>query len=325
VDELRKDATRGLWVLVRRPRPPRDTECPFCPGAEGLTPPEIAAYRKEGSTPNGPGWQVRVVPEADPYFRVEWDLVREGVGMYDKITPRGASELIIESPRHDATPATLGEEQLESVLSMYRDRLIDLKRDLQIRDVLVSRLHRRTAAGAHPHSRVTAIPIVFDDTRHELRKAREYHQYKRRCLYCDMVRQEIAAEERVVRLTRHFVMLVPYAARAPLETWVLPRQHACLFEEAVGGDSAADLASLLAGYFRTLAAAFGDPEWELTLHSAPNLGVKLLPGEWATVRDDYHWHIEILPPRTRASRLGGIAVIETPPEEAAARLRAAWS
>ena len=76
--------------------------------------PEIAAYRKDGSAPNTPGWTVRVVPERDPYFRIEWELAREGVGMFDMITPRGASELIIESPRHDDTLATMDPEQLEA-------------------------------------------------------------------------------------------------------------------------------------------------------------------------------------------------------------------
>ena len=326
MDELRKDPTRGHWVLIRpKGKWPSAGDCPYCPGAEHFTGPEIAAYRKDGSPPNGPGWSVRVVPEADAYFRIEWELVREGVGMFDRLTPRGASELIVESPRHDDTLATMAPEALETVLWMYRDRLVDLKRDGQIRDILVSRRHKKPGVPPHhPYSRVSAIPIVFDEMRRELREAREYYQYKRRCLYCDMVREEIAAEARVVRVTSHFVVLVPYASRVPLETWILPRQHACLYEEALAPDSAADLARLLAGYFRTLVAGFGDPSWELALHTAPNLEMKVLPSEWATVRDDFHWHIEITPQPERANRVGGIYVNERPPEEAAARLREGW-
>ena len=114
----------------------RATSVPTVPGAEAASGPEIAAYRKDGSAPNTPGWMVRVVAERDPYFRIEDELVREGVGMFDMITPRGASELIVESPRHDDTLATMDPEQLEDVLWMYRDRLLDLKRDSQIRDIL---------------------------------------------------------------------------------------------------------------------------------------------------------------------------------------------
>src|SRR4030095_6092462 len=94
VDELRKDPTRGHWILIRpKAKPSRQTDWPYCPGAEHLTAPAITAYRPEGSTANGPGWTVRVVPEPDAYFRIEWELVREGVGMFDMINPRGGSEL----------------------------------------------------------------------------------------------------------------------------------------------------------------------------------------------------------------------------------------
>lgn len=325
VDELRKDPTRGRWVLVRsRPRPEPEDGCLYCPGAEHRTQ-EIAAYRAEGAPPGGPGWRVRVVPARDPYFRVERELIREGVGMFDRITPRGAAELVIESPRHDDTLASMDPSQIEAVLWMYRDRIVDLKRDPQIRDILVQRHHKKPgAAPQHPHSRVMAIPIVFDETRRELREAREYYQYKRRCLYCDMLRQEVAGEQRVVRLTPHFVVLVPYAAQAALETWILPRQHACAFEEGLGAETAPDLARLLSQHFRTWSKSFGDPGYELVLHSAPNLRSRILPGDWATLRDDYHWHLEVVAHPERATRVGGIFVNETAPEAVAAELRHAW-
>src|SRR5262250_976553 len=272
VDELRKDPTRGHWVLIRpKAKPARQTDCPYCPGAEHLTGPEIAAYRPEGSAPNSPGWSVRVVPEPDAYFRIEWELVREGVGMFDIINPRGASELVIESPRHDDTLASMGPAALESVLWMYRDRLLDLKRDGQIRDILISRRHRKPGVALHhPYSRVTAIPIVFDETRRELREAREYYQYKRRCLYCDILRQEISAEERIVKLTSRFAALVPYAARAPIEVWIVPRQHACSCEDSLTADSARDLARLLVDTYSAISRAFDDPSYEMALHTAPN-------------------------------------------------------
>lgn len=326
MEELRKDPTRGRWVLVRpKPQPSAEGDCPYCPGAEAGTS-EIAAYRKEGARPDGPDWIVRVVPAADAYFRIEWELIREGVGMFDMITPRGASELILESPRHDDTLATMSPEQIESVLWMYRDRLLDLKRDNQIRDILISRHHKKPGVPPHhPYSRVTAIPIVFDEVRQELREAREYYQYKRRCLYCDMLRQEIGTEERIVRLTPGFAVLVPYATRSPLEAWIVPRRHGCAYEETLTSETAPDLARVISQYFRTLAESFGDPGYELVLHTAPNLRSRILQGDWATIRDDYHWHIEVVAWPERVNRVGGIFITEKPPEMAAAELRAAWA
>jgi UDPglucose--hexose-1-phosphate uridylyltransferase len=323
---MRKDPTRGQWVLVRpKAKPVAEGDCPYCPGRESLNGPEIAAYRTDGGVTDGPGWWVRVLPESDPYFRIEWELVREGVGMFDMITPRGASELILESPRHEDTLATMEPAQIESVLWMYRDRLVDLKRDNQIRDILISRHHRKPGVPPHhPYSRVTAIPIVFDEMRRELREAREYYQYKRRCLYCDMLRQETAADERVVQTTSAFIVLVPYAARGPLEVWIVPRQHGCSYEEGLTADTVGGLAGLLSQLFRALAQGFGDPGYEMVLHTAPNLKSRILQGDWATIRDDYHWHIEIAADPERGNRVGGIYVNETPPETTAAELRQAW-
>ncbi len=327
MDELRKDVTGGRWVLVRpSPKPPPlESECPYCPGAEHLSGPEIASYRPDASPPNGPGWMVRVVAEHDPYFRIEWELVREGIGMFDVITPRGASELIVESPHHDATLASMDPGHIGSILWMYRDRIVDLKRDDQIRDILISRHHRKPGVSPHhPYSRVSAVPIVFDAARRELREAREYYQYKRRCLYCDVLRQELASEERVVRVTRFFAALVPYAARTPLETWILPRRHGCSFEDALSPEVVGDLAQLLSGLCRALASSFGDPSYELVLHNAPNVRSRVMKGDWATIQDDYHWHIEVLTHLELVNRVGEIHVNELPPETAAASLREAW-
>jgi UDPglucose--hexose-1-phosphate uridylyltransferase len=268
---------------------------------------------------------VRAIPERDPYFRIELPLTREGVGLYDKITPRGATELIVESPRHDETPATMPEAQWERVLWMYGERIRDLKRDLAIRDILITRRHRIAGARIrHPYSRLTAIPIIFDEGRRKLDEAREYYRYKHRCIYCDIIRQELADRERVVHETERFVAVVPYAARAPFETWILPRQHAAAYEDALSGDLVADLARVLGGCFRTFARALGDPSLEMTLYNAPNRASKVMAGEWATLADDYHWHIGILPRPERLKRIGGIYVNTSPPEDAAGGLREAW-
>ncbi len=327
MSDLRKDPTRGQWVLVRPSgEPPTPlTECPFCPGNERLTPKEIACYRKEGAPADGPSWSVRVIPETDPYFRIERTLEREGVGLYDKITPRGASELIIESPRHEETPGTMPEEQWEKVLWMYGERIRDLKRDLAIRDILITRRHRIPGSRiTHPYSRVTAIPIIFDDVRRKLDEAREYYQYKHRCIYCDIVRQELADAERVVHETERFVALAPYAGRAPFELTVLPRQHGAAYEDALSGDLVADLARLISQCFRTLARVLDDPSVEMTLYTAPNRASKVLAGEWASLADDFHWHIGVIPGPERLKRVGGIYINQTPPESAARSLRDVW-
>ncbi len=327
--ELRKDPTTGKWVLVRAPRtwhedPDQGEDiCPFCPGSERLTPPEIVAYRPGGSSPDEAGWQVRVVPEADPYFTIEEDLVREGIGMFDRVSARGASEIVVEDPDHKVTFAELDEDQLGRVLWMYRDRIQDLKRDVKIRNVMVTRRHGKPGARIrHPYSRVLATPIIFDEIRTELSQAREYYAYKRRCVYCDTGREEMVSGERLIRLTSHFVVFVPYAARVAFEIRVLPRRHACAYED-IGPEQVVDLARLLRGLLGDLARVLGDPPYEMVLHTVPNLQAKIQQGEWDTVARDYHWHLEIMPHPERRMSAAGIAINETLPEEAARLLREA--
>jgi UDPglucose--hexose-1-phosphate uridylyltransferase len=187
--------------------------------------------------------------------------------------------------------------------------------------VVVTRRHGKpTARIHHPYSRVLATPVIFDDIRAELTQAREYFAYKRRCVYCDMVREELASGERLVRTTAEFVAFVPYAARVAYEVRVVPRQHGCAYE-SLSADQAADLARLLRELAASLAKALGDPPYELTLHTAPNLQVKVLQGEWDTVSRDYHWHLEVVPGTEPKAPVAGIAVNETFPEAAAAHLR----
>lgn len=328
--ELRKDPATGRWVLVRRSgRQETDASgnggaCPFCPGNERLTPPEIVAYRPPNSRRDEPGWQVRVVPERDPYFKIEEELVREGVGMFDRVSPRGASEIVVEDPGHEVALAAMDEAQVVRLLWMYRDRIQDLKRDSKIRSIIVTRRYRKEGARIrHPYSRILATPIVFDDLRVELQQAREYYEYKRRCVYCDVIREELGRGERVVRTSQHFVALVPYAARVPFELRILPRRHACVYEE-ITADQVPDLARMMLAVFGVLAKTLGDPGYEMVLHTAPNLQVRMLQGEWDTVARDYHWHLEILPAPERRTAVGGIAVTETFPEEAARLLREAF-
>jgi UDPglucose--hexose-1-phosphate uridylyltransferase len=86
MSELRKDPIVDRWVIVapeRARRPEMTVEharhapsaiCPFCPGQEGHTPPELLARRAPGTQRNAPGWTLRVFPNKFPALRVEGDL-----------------------------------------------------------------------------------------------------------------------------------------------------------------------------------------------------------------------------------------------------------
>jgi UDPglucose--hexose-1-phosphate uridylyltransferase len=321
--ELRKDPTSGRWVLIqnRATRPSDGTRCPFCPGHEAETPPEIAAYRSDGQLPNSSEWLVRVIPERSPLLQIEGDIQREGLGIFDKVSGRGASEIVIERPDHGASWDSWPTGDIERLLWMYRERIVDLYRDPQIRTVVVFRRERSANSQVqHPFSRIIGAPIIFDDLRQELTTARQYFAYKQRCLYCDISYQERRDGLRVVTESTHFLVYTPFASRRPFETWVVPTAHCHRFEDS-SPPVMSDLTRVLQDVVRRLHAVRPGVPLELSIHTAPNRGMRLRDDEWQSLSDDYHWHIEIEPNGPTRASLGGFSVNPVSPETAAKELR----
>jgi UDPglucose--hexose-1-phosphate uridylyltransferase len=326
--ELRKDPVTGRWVIVRTERPHRPEDfrlppvvrapgpCALCEGNEHETPPELLAYRGDGQQPNGPGWRVRVVPSRFPTLRVEGQLERRGHGLYDLMNGVGAHELVVESGRHDESLRTLPAPALEEVVHAYQERMLDLRRDARFRSVVIfkSSRHADVPALDHPHSQVLATPTPPPDLEHELLQARDHFAYRERCLFCDILQQEGDEGSRVVIELEHVLALVPFAARTPFETWLLPRRHLPGFEHVTAGERR-DLARALKTVLQRSHALLGEVPVGFVLHSAPF-------GE----RDAsfFHWHVELTPAAAVPGVLpegSGFAVNPLPPEDAAQFLR----
>jgi UDPglucose--hexose-1-phosphate uridylyltransferase len=330
VPELRKDPVTGRWVIISTDRHKRPNDfvferariigrehCPFCPGHESLTPPEIMSYRQNGSAPNAPGWDVRVVPNKFPALQVEGTLDREGEGMFDRMNGIGAHEVIIETPNHDRTLASMSEPEIERVLFAYRDRIGDLKKDFRLRYILIFKNHG-AAAGAtleHTHSQLIALPIVPDFVREEIDGARRHFAAKDRCVYCDIVHQEIRDGRRVILENADVVALAPYAPRFAFETWLLPKRHGAQFEEAPRHEYEG-LARMIKAVLQRIDRALESPAYNLILHTSPFS---------EDTSETYHWHLELMPKLTKVAGFEwgtGFYINPTSPEEAARVLRA---
>ena len=326
--ELRRDPVLGRWVIIATdravrpqdlradPRPAAGAFCPFCEGHEDSTPPEIHAYRGRDTRANGPGWRVRTVPNKHPALQVEGELDKRGDGIYDLMSGIGAHEVIIETPKHAASFTDLEPAQAHDVIGMYRDRMNDLKRDRRLVYGLIFK-NVGTAAGAlvgHSHSQLICTPTVPKTVAEEMARTKEYFDFRGRCLFCDMVRQELASYARVVKETPSFLAFAPFAARFPFETWILPKRHASHFENGARSELE-ELADCLRGTLLKLERALDRPPYNYLIHSAPFDRQDL---------DTYHWHIEIIP---RLVPLAGFEwgtdfyVNPVPPEKAAEYLR----
>ncbi|MBM4278388.1 MAG: galactose-1-phosphate uridylyltransferase [Deltaproteobacteria bacterium] len=328
--ELRKDPIYGRWVIIatersRRPsdftseeRRPIGGFCPLCEGNEDRTPPEVLAFRDNGTPPNSPGWLLRVVPNKFPALRIEGELDREGEGIYDKMNGIGAHEVVVETPQHSETLSTLPLRGVENILWAYRERMVDLRRDQRLRHVLVFKNYG-SAAGAsleHSHSQIIALPIIPTRVREEIEGSKSYFLYKDRCVFCDIIRQELRQRTRVITENSGFVSIAPFASRFPFETWILPKIHQTSYEqmEALLYGQAAEI---LSDTLRRLRQVLDDPPYNYIIHTSS------YPEQ---DRDYYHWHIEIMPKLTKVAGFEwgtGFYINPTPPEEAAEYLREA--
>jgi UDPglucose--hexose-1-phosphate uridylyltransferase len=247
---------------------------------------------------------------------IEGDLNREGRGLFDKMNGIGAHEVIIETPDHNKDLIDLDKKQMEDVIWAYRERTIDLKKDPRFRYILIFK-NQGEAAGAsleHSHSQLIATPIVPKRVTEELEGAGKYYEYKERCIFCDIVKQEISENERVILQNDSFISIEPFAPRFPFETWILPKKHSPAFEKIKKEETPA-LAAILRETLQRLAKALNNPPYNYILHTSPV----------DSYHDkEYHWHVEIMPKLTRVAGFEwgtGFYINPTAPEDAATYLK----
>lgn len=335
--ELRKDPIIGRWVIIateRAKRPdqffssthegPPENPCPFCEGSESHTPPEIYAIRPRYSPANKPGWELRVVPSVAPFLGIEGDLERRGKGLYDMMNGIGAHEIIIETNQHIANMADLSEEQITKVITCYIDRMVDLEKDTRFKYVLMFKNYGWTAGGGrvnHSRSQLIATPINPKRVKEELVGAKRYYNYHERCIFCDLIKQELEFKERVILEIDGFIAIAPFAARFPFEVWILPKKHSCDFTR-LEMPARLDLSRIIKKVLTKIKKGLNDPPYNYILHTAPFRRQKV--GYWKSIDYDYHWHIEIMPRLTRVAGFEwgtGFYICPLPPENAAKFLR----
>jgi UDPglucose--hexose-1-phosphate uridylyltransferase len=214
------------------------------------------------------------------------------------MSPVGAHEVLVENPRHERQLWNASDAEIEQFLLLVAHRIQDLKRDARFKYISVFKNHGINAGQEfeHPSSQLTATTFVPRRVLYELRAGRDYFKAKERCVFCDIISQEIQQIQRVIEVRGDFIALGPYAPRVPYETWIMPRSHEAAFER-FGLSRPASMRDLGALLRRTLQRVRTvTDEFHLVLHTSPNSRHRSQSLDyWKTLDEDYHWHIEILP------------------------------
>lgn len=326
--ELRRDPIVGRWVIIDTDHPSRpedfekepitfrDGDCPFCYGNEATTPPEIEVIRDPATESNKPGWLVRAVANKFPALQIEGDIQRRGLGLYDMSSGIGAHEIIIQTPYHQKELSDLEDYEVENVIKMYCRRMTDLYKDTRFKYILLFKNYGPSSGASleHPHTQLIALPMIPKNVQEELDGAFEYFDYRERCIFCDINRQELQEKERIVFESRYFLAFCPYVSRFPFEVWIVPKKHQDAFCQ-MNHEQILELAKMLKSALQRIKDVLLQPAYNFIIHTSP-INVEH--------REGYHWHIELMPKLTRVAGFEwgtGFYIVPTPPELAAKYLR----
>lgn len=327
--QLRKDPIVGRWVIIARTRARRpgnfvdrdnhewekaDRECPFC------------NVRQESSQSVFTSGDVRIVSSELYRLGGHQELSRTKKGLYDVIDGLGAHEIVIETPEHLTNMADLTVDQIQMVFEAYSARMQELEKNSQFRYVLAYKNYGSTAGGhkrSHTCSHIVATPVRPLRVKEKLIGAKKYFDVHHRCVYCDLIAQELKSRERIIYETEHFLAVTPFAARLLFEMLILPKVHHCDFPKGIVGKEN-DLAAMMKVLLKKLQQGLDDPAYNFVVQTAPFARGSLGERKWESIEEDYHWHIELMPRLTRVAGFEkgtGFYICAIPPENMSEYLR----
>jgi len=241
--ELRKDVLTDQWVAISTSRGNRPTEqnpqeishfsnrkhdprCPFCPGNEKETPPEIMAAREKGS-PNDSGWRIRVVPNKYPAVMEKAPKIIQRAFPFKGMAGEGRHEVVIETREHNLPFGNYSDEHVTELFLAERSRFRSLYSDPKTESVIYFK-NSGSKAGIslhHPHSQIISLPVAPPALKNRMNLLDRHWEKKGRCLVCDYIKKEIEAGVRIIQKDNDLLICHPYGSKTPFETWIMPLTH----------------------------------------------------------------------------------------------------
>lgn len=267
--------------LVEERSPDDLIHCPFCRADAQETPILELPHLSQDH------WQIRVVPNKYPALSPDVQPHRSLSGIYLELPGYGHHEVMIESPDHYQTLATMSVEEIEVVIEGYRRRYLELIKIPQNLFIIIFRNHGKAAGASlrHPHSQIIATPIVPRHHRWQEDEAQRYFDDWGRCAYCDMLEFELSDRQRVIAENEEFAAFIPYAAEVPFEILVLPKQHSADFG-TISPTQIPLFASILKQVLLKLYTKLNNPAYNYAIMTA---------ARYKADEPQLHWYCQIRP------------------------------
>lgn len=314
--ELRWHPLTRDWVMIAsnrqdRPQMPKDW-CPFCPGS-GKVPDDYEVYEYDNDFPALSQNPPEPDDVANDFFRVK--------------PAYGKCEVILYSPGHTVTLPELSVEHIEKLVDLWIERFHVISSDPKIKYVFIFE-NRGEAVGVtmpHPHGQIYGYSFVPKKLELELASAKAYKEEKGSCIFCDMRREELAAQKRIIFQDEHFTVFLPFFTEYPYGVYIISNRHCQNIAEFTAQEKAS-FAKTLRNTVGMLDSLFGYRfPYMMCMHNAP------VNGE--DTSEYYHFHVEFFPPMRSETKIKYNASSETGawahcnptcPEDTAEELRQAY-
>lgn len=335
----RYDPLQGEWILVspqrdRRPwqgqvetaeseLPDHDPDCHLCPGnlrANGTRNPEYegvflfdndfpALLEGASAVPVAPE---RVAPE------------QADSGMFQSAPVRGRCRVLCYAPEHGQSLARLGDEQIAAVVAAWQRESVDLGGRWRWVQCFENRGASMGCSSPHPHGQIWALDALPTLVGREQKQQQIFLDDHGQALLLAVAEAEAAVGTRVVIDEPDWLVVVPFWARWPFETLILPRRPLPGFAWLHDGEAAA-LAAVLGDLFRAYDNLF-------RCAFPYSFGWHGLPGPAQPGVASWQLHGHCYPPLLRSASIRKFMVgfemlaeaqRDITPETAAARLRGA--
>ena len=340
MSQLRQNLATGEWVVISPERlkgkphidqpnalldsvPTYAEDCPFCPrNAHRFENIEVASVpHPDPANTAGSPWLAHTIENKFKIFHEDSTCQVQSAGfehegIYNSFMSCGRHELIVESPVHNETYATMPANGIMAVMRMFIERINRFKENPNHRQTIIFKNHGRRSGASqiHPHSQIISMHVVPNFIRFLLEEAQRYFDSNGICVFCRMIAYELDQDVRIVYRNQSFISYVPYAAATSYEINIFPLAHESLFGE-MSEEGVMDLADCLQQTMRKLYLTLSNPDYNLILRNPP-YSMSAVPF--------YHWHFQVVPHLKSAGgfELGSrVSVNEVVPEEAAAHLR----
>lgn len=316
--EIRRDPVTGRKIIIacKRAERPSDfkgevkNECPFCRDNEHLTPPTAYIYPEAGP------WKIRIVQNKYPVID-SGDEVYTSTDLFLSETGYGTHEVLIETDEHEADYASMSIEHIQQIFKIYVERITYYFQDKMIQYISILKNSGKEAGATleHPHSQIVALSFVPSLIEPELEGSRNYYKEHKRCVYCDMIKENKTDTARIVYENQHFIAYVPYAGIQAYEVIIMPKRHRSNFEDILP-EELRQLVEALKKVYESMKKVLGPFSYNLIIHTGPK-------NRDETV-DSYHYHIQLTARFIQISQYAleaALYVRTTRPEDIAAELR----